>query len=328
MTHEKNNAVIRSGGDSEQIDLMDVLMQIWRGKWVVIFFIVLAVVVAGAYLSTAKEKWTSTAIVTLPDVGDIAAYVNAVNILSNDNEEKVLDIQQGVVERFNSAFSTFASALSGQSISGILVIESTGPDNTVPLKVTYQAADAKDAQQKLMQFMQQIDEKVSKDLNRELEPIIKVRIHALEAALATQESMAQEQKTLRLQQISQALIVAKDANITAPHVTQVQSLPQDALFLLGSNALESMIKNESSRPLVFSEDYYKTRQKLLDVQHLAPDATDMHTFRYIMEPTLPLQHDSQRRGITFILAILLGAIAGSGFVLIRNAFRHYSLNRK
>ncbi|VEA32615.1 regulator of length of O-antigen component of lipopolysaccharide chains [Salmonella enterica subsp. enterica] len=38
------------------------------------------------------------------------------------------------------------------------------------------------------------------------------------------------------------------------------------MFLLGSDALKSMIQNEATRPLVFSPAYYQTKQTLLDIK--------------------------------------------------------------
>jgi len=152
---------------------------------------------------------------------------------------------------------------------------------------------------------------------------IKSRLTELQDSLATQEKVAQEQKNLRIQQITQALTFAKDSGVKQPQVQQTQDVTQDTLFLLGSEALESMIKNEASRPLVFSPDYYRTRQSLLDIQRIKPDPANMHAYRYVMKPTEPLHRDSPKRVLSFVLAILLGAIAGAGVVLTRNAIRNY-----
>ena len=46
----------------------------------------------------------------------------------------------------------------------------------------------------------------------------------------------------------------------------------------GGDALESMVKHEASRPLVFSSTYYQTRQNLLDIESLKVDDLDIHAF--------------------------------------------------
>lgn len=144
-------------------------------------------------------------------------------------------------------------------------------------------------------------------------------------SLSTQEKVAQEQKDLRIKQIAQALTVAKEAGVQAPQVQQAENVSQDNMFLLGSTALESMIKNESSRPLVFSDDYFKTRQNLLVLQSISVDPQTIHAYRYVMKPSLPVFRDSPKKALTLVLATLLGGVIGAGFVLARNAIRAYQV---
>ncbi len=57
-----------------------------------------------------------------------------------------------------------------------------------------------------------------------------------------------------------------------------------------------MIKHEATRPLVFSPNYYQTRQNLLDIESLKVDDLDIHAYRYVMKPTLPIRRDSPKKG--------------------------------
>ena len=68
----ENNNVSGQNHDPEQIDLIDLLVQLWRGKMTIIISVIVAIALAIGYLAVAKEKWTSTAIITQPDVGQIA----------------------------------------------------------------------------------------------------------------------------------------------------------------------------------------------------------------------------------------------------------------
>ncbi|STI85289.1 O-antigen chain length determinant Wzz [Escherichia coli] len=43
-----------------------------------------------------------------------------------------------------------------------------------------------------------------------------------------------------------------------------------------------MIKHEATRPLVFSPNYYQTRQNLLDIENLKVDDLDIHAYRYVI----------------------------------------------
>lgn len=159
---------------------------------------------------------------------------------------------------------------------------------------------------------------------REVQTLSAAMANVTQISKRTQEVVAQEQKDLRIRQIQEALQYANQAQVTKPQIQQTQDVTQDTMFLLGSEALESMIKHEATRPLVFSSNYYQTRQNLLDIDNLDVDKLDIHAYRYVMKPTLPIRRDSPKKAITLILAVLLGGMVGAGIVLGRNALRNYN----
>lgn len=322
MTVENNNMSGRSN-EPEQIDLIDLMVQLWRGKVTIIICVIVAIALAVGYLTVAKEKWTSTAIITQPDAGQLATYTNAMNILYGQNAPKINDVQSGIIGRFSSAFSALSETLNNQLNPEKLTIDSSVKGQPLPLKVSYSADNAETAQKTLAQYIQQIDEAVSKEINADLEMSIKTRASDLEHSLEAQEKVAQEQKALRIAQINQALSVAKQANIKLPQVQQADQVSQDTMFMLGSEALSSMVNNEATRPLTFSDDYYLTRQNLLAVNSLKINPDSIHAYRYVMKPTLPVYRDSPKKSITLVLAVLLGGMIGAGVVLGRNALRNY-----
>lgn len=322
MTQNNYNAVSRSN-DPEQIDLIDLVIQLWRSKWTICTFVIIAIVLAGAYLMVAKEKWTSTAIITQPDAAQIATYNNALNILYGSAAPSMSDVQNRVIGRFSASFSALSQALDNQEIPEKLTIEPAVKGQTLPLNITYVSDSAERAQKQLAQYIQKVDEQTSKELGVDLNDNIKQQISILNDSLENQEKVSQEQKDLRIKQISEALKFAEAAKVTTPQIQQTQDVTQDTMFLLGSEALTAMIANEASRPLVFSSAYYQTKQNLFDIQKLKVDPATIHVYRYVMKPNLPISRDSPKRALTMILAVLLGGIVGCGFVLGRNAMRAY-----
>ncbi|MGX5146296.1 LPS O-antigen chain length determinant protein WzzB, partial [Enterobacter hormaechei] len=193
----------------------------------------------------------------------------------------------------------------------------------LPLTVSYQGESADAAQKQLAQYIQQVDEQTAKELTLDLRDNLKQQITTLNDSLQNQEKVAQEQKDLRIKQISEAYKNAEAAKISTPQLQQTQDVTQETMFLLGTVALKSMIDNEASRPLVFSGAYYQTKQNLLDIQNLNVNPDTIHVYRYVMKPNLPIRRDSPKKAITLILAVLLGGIIGSAVVLGRNALRNY-----
>ncbi|EAV3172862.1 LPS O-antigen chain length determinant protein WzzB [Salmonella enterica subsp. enterica serovar Heidelberg] len=286
MTVDSNTSSGR-GNDPEQIDLIELLLQLWRGKMTIIVAVIIAILLAVGYLMIAKEKWTSTAIITQPDAAQVATYTNALNVLYGGNAPKISEVQ------------------------------------ALPLSVSYVSTTAEGAQRRLAEYIQQVDEEVAKELEVDLKDNITLQTKTLQESLETQEVVAQEQKDLRIKQIEEALRYADEAKITQPQIQQTQDVTQDTMFLLGSDALKSMIQNEATRPLVFSPAYYQTKQTLLDIKNLKVTADTVHVYRYVMKPTLPVRRDSPKTAITLVLAVLLGGMIGAGIVLGRNALRSY-----
>lgn len=322
MTHNNNNVVTRSS-DPEQIDLIDLFMQLWRGKRLIAAFVVIALILAGVYLAFAKEKWTSTAIITEPDAAQIGSYSNALNILYGTNAPKLTDIQESVITRYNASFSALSQTLENKAEPEKLTIEPVVKGQPLPLSISYVDGSAEAAQKQVAQYIQQIDEQIQKELEVDLNDNIKQQVATLKDVLNNQQAIAQEQKDLRIRQITEALKYAEAANITTPKIQQTQDVTQETMFLLGTEALQSMIAHESSRPLTLSDSYYQNKQKLLDIQKLKIDPTSIHAYRYVMKPNLPVYRDSPKRSIVLVLAVLLGGIIGSGVVLGRNALRSY-----
>ncbi|HFK4761845.1 TPA: LPS O-antigen chain length determinant protein WzzB [Citrobacter farmeri] len=322
MTVENNNMSGRSN-EPGQIDLIDIVAQLWRGKVTIIVCAVFTILLAALYLVQATERWTSSAIITQLDAGQIGSYTNAISVLYGKDAPKINDVQSEVIGRFSSAFSALAETLSNQEKPEKLTIDSYVKGQPLPLKIAYQDNSAEAAQRAVAKYIQQVDEVVSKEINADLSMSIATRISDLEQSLEAQEKVAREQKSQRLAQINQALAVAKQANIKLPQVQQADQLSQDTMFMLGSEALSSMVNNEATRPLTFSDDYYQTRQNLLAVKALKIDPESIHAYRYVMKPTLPIRRDSPKRAITLILAALLGGMIGAGVVLGRNALRDY-----
>lgn len=52
----ENNNVSGQNHDPEQIDLIDLLVQLWRGKMTIIISVIVAIALAIGYLAVAKEK--------------------------------------------------------------------------------------------------------------------------------------------------------------------------------------------------------------------------------------------------------------------------------
>lgn len=328
MTQVSNGRPSGQRHDPEQIDLVGLAMELWRGKTIIIASLGIVLILAVAYLFMAKEKWVSTAILADPDTTQVDLYYNALYQIGTDKKQtdKTDTATASIVDMgilYNVALSTLSNTLDNQNEVEKLTIGPVNKGNDFPIQVRYVSGNAKEAQQKLTQYLEQVNSIVATELYTALKGSIDQRIVMQEASLKNQTLVAEEQRTERLNQIKEALKYAEAANITKPQVLQAQYVTQDTMFLLGSDGLKAMIQNESTRPLGYSDKYYSTKNNLLDLQHLNIDPKMIHTMRYIMKPDLPVRRDSPKRTIVLALAVLLGGMIGAGIVLGRKAIADY-----
>ncbi|EKG9904975.1 LPS O-antigen chain length determinant protein WzzB [Salmonella enterica] len=302
----------------EQIDLIDLAMQLWHGVATIIVFILAGILAAVGYLMLAEEQWTSTAIITRPDIGQVTSYYNVMAVVYGKEAPGIAEVQTAIADRFSSALS---DSLRNQKEPEKLSAEPSEKGQPFPVKVSYVGTTAGEARRRLAEYLRQVEEKTVKELNEEMKTTIVLHTGFLLSALRQQEVVAREQKDQHIRQLEAALRYAEEAKIDKPHTRNTQYVTQDTMFLLGKDALKSMTENEATRPLTFSDDYYQMKQKLFDIRSLKPDT--VHPYRCIMPPRLPVRRDSPKTALTLVLAVLLGGMAGAGMVLGRNALRNY-----
>ena len=309
--------------DSNEIDLIEVVLQLWRSRWLIILFVVLGLAASGAFITWSPQKWTSSATITRPDSAQIASYTFAISVLDGTPAFDARDIETRLVNRFSASFSALTETLRNQRRPESLTIAPVEKGQPLPLKLSYQASSATAAQAQLTEYIEQTNARIAGELESNLRESLQQKILALNSLLAAQEKVAQEQKDLRIKQIKEALKFAEAANIIHPKERQGDNATQDTLFLLGSEALRAMVDRESMRPLVYPEGYFQIRQQLLAVTDIKRDNASITTYRYILEPTLPVHRDGPKTVLALVLGVLLGGMIGCGVVLGRNAVREY-----
>lgn len=338
MENNKKGNVVGSAQESGQIDLIDLLMQLWKGKATVLVCLVIAIILSVTYLATAKAKWISTAVVTQPDVGQVAGYVNTLLALyspeqlegASDSGSIVFPSLPNAQRNTFERFSTLAFVLSESKGIDVENIKNTRPPqqqsiyDLQPLQLTYAADSADEAQAMLTEFIDQLDRQVVTGLSEDLKVTIASRVRELNESLAVQEKVAQEQRKQYVTALNQALELAEQSGIRQPVSSPTNSISDDSLYLLGSDTLETLVQNEPGRPLALPGEYYKTREKLLTIESIQPDNAQMAAFHYVIKPAVSEQFNGAKK---WLIAVLLSGIAGGMFgaciVLGRNAIRDY-----
>ncbi|KGD82768.1 chain length determinant protein (polysaccharide antigen chain regulator) [Pantoea sp. PNA 14-12] len=315
---------VKEQPDSD-IDLFDLVLQLWRGKVVIISTVIISVLIGVVYINVVKEKWVSTSTVTLPAAGQVANYNAALSIVYADSPQdkpSLTGLQTQMFNRFTASMSALAGALANLEKPLTLTLRPVkGSDDAV--SISFVGQSAKEAQMQLTQYISQVNDEVVKDYGDDIKRNLSVKTRELTNTLDTYKQVALNQKEHRLDVIKQALKIADASNVGKLQVNQAEFLSDDTLYLLGSDALKAMVENENSKPLDFSKEYYDAQRALLAVTHLKIEVDNLQSFRYISQPDLPLKRVSPKKGLALILAFIIGALLGSFIVIGRNSLISY-----
>lgn len=303
---------------TDEIDLFDLLLQLWNGKKTIITTVCIAIVMAIIYLVVAKEKWISTAVITPLQLGQLANYPTAVAIIDPNNKNINDEIFANFVSRISTETLTFLPEKP-------LRIEPTNPKEKVSYTVSFSAKTAKDAQNSLITVLNKINKQTTSSFYSSAEEALEVKIKTINTELDAQVKTAEEKKARRLSALSGALEVAKATNTESVTIKDVTNLPDEMLFMLGEPALKTIIENETSWPLYLSDRYYsnqETLRTLRDIKLSDSDNYKFEAFSLSQPPSLPVSRDSPKKVLILILSVLLGGLIGAGIVLCKGFIRN------
>lgn len=298
--------------ENQEIDMFDLLLQLWKGKKIILCTLVFALIVATAYLIFHKPKWISTAVVSLPETGQVADYTNTLLLLYPSGVRK-----EGAAETFlpsisdirAAAFDRFSALLSARLIQDeykdtvrtevLKMTQSLSANTAPPIKLSYIAGAPEQLDSSLRTLVEQVNQDVGKQLIDDLKANIALRKQELTASLAIQEKLAKEQREQRIE--SQALREAGDAVV--------------------------VIRKDVDSQRNYADEYLNTQEQLLKLAALEPEKMKIGTFLYVVEPTAPQEEESKNGIIIVLLSLILGGIAGVGIVLTKHAVHSYQQRR-
>lgn len=321
-----NNRTIQALDSNNELDLLDVIVQLWQGKWIILATMIVTVALSVVYLKVAKEKWTSEATVTLPSAGQVASYNATLSVLYAQNiQEKpsITDLQNQLFTRFSASMNALAGALANLEQPLTLKINQVNKGSNDALSISFVAHSAKDAQTQLEKYITSVNKQVVDDYGQDIKHSLGVKAKELKEILDAHKQIAINKKQHRIDVINQALKVAKESGLSKSQLSQAEYLSDDTLYLLGSEALNAMITNETTKPLDYDDDYYSAERALLSVTHVTVQTDNLQSFRYIAKADLPIRRDSPKKTLTVLLALILGGVLGSAIVIGRSIITNY-----
>lgn len=337
---------------SDEIDLRELLLVLWRQK-VLILLVTGALAIAGiVYAMTARQVWTSQAVISEPSVSQVAALQLAVDKLQAIMSGSLLTTPEfsslerpAIYQSFISAFNSMDNKRAFFAQEGIYAaeIEKFGisdkfderavmsklaesvsakiqDKNSQEMTLNFSAETSELALRRLKKYIDFVQQQQLKRKNAELQSIWQNRIKTLTVQYDSVKADTLLKRQEELQLVGYSLRISKAAGVDAP----LERIDSQEVFniQLGTKGLAEKFKilNEIKAPELLNPELGKIRLQLSSLKALKLTNADFQSFNMIDSPEEPFTRDKPKRPLIVILATLLGGMLGVTIVLVRHAF--------
>lgn len=332
----------------DEIDLFELMATLWKKKGIIVLITFLTTALAAGYAFTAKEQWTSEAIVTVPSAAAVSNLYAGYRLLSQDDKVvPISDIQNSVFKRFlddSASYDNLARYLADtayfkEQVSGKtekekmqildnwikqITIQPVDKNIADKVRVALPADNASQAQQLLRQYLVQSSRQAVQQSYADLEQQIKAQQASLTDAMSASRTVAEVKRQTEIADIESALLIAEKAGITKPELSSGMELKPNNLFLLGSGPLSAMLQGIKKQPLVLSDKYYEQQTNLYSLEKYQPNSEQVSAFSYLKAASDPVTKDKPKKALILVLGVLLGGMLGVAGVLVHS----FIINRK
>lgn len=324
---------------SDEIDLRELVLVLWRQKFLILLVTSVFVVVGIGYSMTARQVWTSQALISEPSVSQVAVLQLAVDkiqaILSNSNSNinngnnngaspsaaafSSLE-QPAIYQSFISAFNSmnnkraflmqegiYAAEMEREGISDkrseralmsklAESISAKAQDKTSEdMTLSFSAETPELAQQRLVKYINFVQQQQLKSKNIELQSIWQNRIKALTAQYDSVKADTLLKRQEELQRVGYSLRISKAAGVDAP----LEKIDSQEIFniQLGTKGLAEKLNilNEIKDPELLNPELGQIRLQLSSLKALKLQDAEFVSFNMIDSPEEPFTRDKPKR---------------------------------
>lgn len=187
--------------------------------------------------------------------------------------------------------------------------------------ISFSANTPQKAQLLLQQYMVQLNSKVIKKNEVELNLLLNKFRQDLETEAKNLESNAEDQLRLEINAVKSALAQAKGMNLTEPAANLPVELDNTTMYLLGSKALLAKLTYLKASDPVFPTRYFEIQRQLKTLDSIKIIATTGDAFSYIDIANVPVKKDKPKEILLIIAGFLFGLILGAFSVIINKRIK-------
>ena len=357
---------------NDEIDLIELFRVLWKKKLWIVLSVFVCTLVAGVYAFTTKEQWTSTAIIVAPRTTDLgtllparAGYARIIGdgdfstgklsdslygqfkhfLLSNDLKRQFLEQSEWVKNYTKEMTEDQKRKYIEETVSKYLIVHEVDlkkKDLTeldkIGLKLTFSAETPKDAQLVLGQYVEFINQYLLNQTNQEFKLGFNLRLDDLKFAKEQIEESLTETKTVQVENLTNALNIAKKAgitdfsrgnnNISVPeymlgdarlNISDSELADGTYLFMLGEKYLQAQLDIAKNNPVVYPTNYYSTERQLSKLTKLAPQldsVENVKAYYYLSSPDYPVVKDKPKKALILAIGFIIGMVLSTLVILL------------
>ncbi|AIJ10185.1 MULTISPECIES: LPS O-antigen chain length determinant protein WzzB [Edwardsiella] len=304
---------------NDEIDLLDIIRQLWQGKVIVFCVSIVFLAIAGIYIMLATPKWTAESTLSKPYLNQLANYPAGVMLsqawpMNEGDNTPAIDGEKTT----SNVFNTFVATASAQILSGINI--SIRPGATADTYIISSTAnDPASAKENLQSALMSLRDETRKQLDASMYSSLRERANSLKIQMQAQENSAKAQRDYRVSVLKNALQLAHQMNIQQTKLNPVSGeISDDMLFMLGVPILNTMIEHEKNLPLKFNASYFDMQEMFASINGFKLTGDNLSIFN---ATNISVDKVGQKRALILVLSLLLGVILSCGYILLRNALR-------
>ncbi|WP_460158351.1 LPS O-antigen chain length determinant protein WzzB [Pseudomonas sp. S3_E11] len=332
----------------EEIDLLEFIRGMWAQKWLILGVTFLVAIGSATYAFLSKPVYEAKLFIMPPTQNDIAElnYGRGKSMeLDSYSIKEVYDVfvrnLQGESLRqafFNKIYlpSLDESQKKGgvdrlyEKFSRELTIKNAGKDTPDRFSVTVQSSDPIQTTEWATAYVQHASEAAESELIKNVTTEASVRARNLEQRIVSLRENAQRVREDRIQQLREALQIAKAIGLTTPVVNTSAGVDitvetgNKLDYQRGSKALMAEVEALESRP---SDDAYIEELRSLQMRYgfyrkLNVDPESISVYRQDGVVDVPESPIKPKKALILAMGIIGGLILGGFLALIRFIIRH------
>ncbi|ELY4670324.1 LPS O-antigen length regulator Wzz(fepE) [Cronobacter muytjensii] len=335
-----------------EIDLIALIEVLFKSRKMILSITALFIVMGLAVAFLLPQKWTSQAVVSVPEtrqlielqrmlvslqVLDTDAAIDAASLEnmflkkfdSRALQEKFLRTSPWVQEQVKSAQGDAENLQRAITMVAQRIKMQSNDDPKSPTASPYSswtlsftAPKAQDAQRVLKEYINYAALAVQREVLENLRTTIELKVKSEESRLEIERNNLNNEHKIAIQRLNYSLQVANAAGIKKPVYSNGQAVKDDPDYsiALGADGLAQKLQIERSISDVtaLNSAIQSREYRLAELKKLNLAEVDFLPFHYQMTPSLPVKSDGPGKALVVILMALAGLIIACATVLMRD----------